>query len=131
MKIYLSHSRNSDYQNEIYKPLRQSELNTLYEIILPHENVETPFSSKELLSQKKVDLVIAEVSQAATGQGIELGWADANEIPIICIHKVNAKLSGSLTVICNTFIEYNDSSDLLRKLEGYLHDRFHKSLDRI
>lgn len=116
MKIYVSHSRNSDYQNELYKPLRESELNKLHEIILPHENSETPYNSKELLSKKQVDLVIAEVSHAATGQGIELGWADAFEVPIICIYKSNAKLAGSLIVISSDFIEYNNSKDLHERL---------------
>ena len=122
MKIYLSHPRNETYKEELYKPLRESELNNEFEFILPHESTDTPFNSRELLNQKKCDLVIAEVSQAATGQGIELGWADANDIPIICIHKKGSKVSGSLIIVCDEFIEYSDPEELTEKLKVKLVD---------
>ena len=120
MKIYLSHARNETYKEELYNPIRQSILNEQFEFILPHENADTPFNSREVFSQKQCDLVLAEVSQAATGQGIELGWADANGIPIVCIHKKGSKLSGSLIIVCDEFIEYADAVELIEKLEKKL-----------
>ncbi len=72
MKIYIAHSRNFDFQNELYKPIRQSPLNNEHSFVLPHENSDEPFNSKEYL-EDKADLLIAEVSDPATGLGIELG----------------------------------------------------------
>lgn len=35
---------------------------------------------------KTCDLMIAEVSLPATGLGIELGWAKAFKVPILCMY---------------------------------------------
>ncbi|HBG81407.1 TPA: hypothetical protein DDW69_01055 [candidate division CPR2 bacterium] len=66
---------------------------------------------------KGTDLVIAEVSYPATGQGIELGWANAFNIPIVCFYKKDSKISNSLKFIADNFIEYLDAKDLITKLE--------------
>ncbi|MGB4965664.1 MAG: hypothetical protein WBO77_00960 [Microgenomates group bacterium] len=118
MKIYVTHSSNFDYQNELYQPLRKSELNKLHEITLPHEYTTDQFNSKEYM--KECNLILAEVSYPSTGQGIELGWANLYKVPIVCIYKKEARLSGSLKVISNTFIEYNDSENMIQKLTDYL-----------
>lgn len=120
MKIYVAHSKNYDYQNELYIPIRQSSLNNEYEFILPHENSETPFNSRDLLKNHGCDIVLAEVSFPATGQGIELGWADAYEIPIVCIYKQGSKISGSLKVVTQEFVEYTDPHDMINKIETLL-----------
>jgi hypothetical protein len=120
MKIYVSHSRNYDFLNELYLPLRDSSLNSQHEFILPHENGSEPFNTKELFQTQGCGLVIAEVSFPATGQGIELGWANILNIPVLCISKKDAKISGSLKVITDKFIEYETSDDLLKKLSVQL-----------
>lgn len=120
MKIYVSHSRNYDYENELYLPLRNSELSSHHEFILPHENSSEPFNTKKLFQTHGCDLVIAEVSFPATGQGIELGWANLLDIPVICISKKDAKISGSLKVITDKFVEYESSDDLIQKLNVQL-----------
>lgn len=112
MKIYVSHSRHFDFKNELYKVLENGNLNQ--EFIFPHKNSDSPFNSKELFESRGCDLVLAEVSHPATGQGIELGWADANQIPIICIYKKGSEISGSLKVISDDFIEYDN--DLIEEL---------------
>lgn len=116
MTIYVAHLRNYDFQNELYKPLRESPLSSEYDLVLPHEHAETPFNSRELIHSGKCDLILAEVSFPSTGQGIELGWADAAGIPIICFYKKDAKIAGSLKVICDTFVEYSDASEMISKL---------------
>lgn len=118
MKIYVTHSSSFDYQNELYLPLRRSELNKLHEISLPHEHTTNQFNSKEYM--KECDLILAEVSYPSTGQGIELGWANLYSIPIVCLYKKNLKPSGSLKVISNSFIEYENSEDLVQKLSEFL-----------
>lgn len=84
---------------------------------MPNENGHEVIT-KELI--KSCDLVIAEVSMPSTGQGIELGWANMLNIPIICIHEQGSKISRSLQYVAQEFIEYKGSEDMLRKIENYL-----------
>jgi hypothetical protein len=69
--------------------------------------------------------VIAEVSFPATGQGIELGWADSFSVPVICLYKKGTKPSGSLKVITKTIVSYTDSTDLVHKIEYLLSNNSH------
>lgn len=114
MKIYVSHSRDFDFRNELYEPLKSS-LKSI-EFIFPHEDSDKPFNTKELFENKTCDLVLAEVSRPSTGQGIELGWANLLNIPILCVFKTNSDISGSLSVLTDELIEYNSSEDLISKL---------------
>lgn len=118
MKIYVVHSSGFDFKNELYKPLREAELNIHYEIFLPHEENDKPLSSKEFIAS--CDLLIAEVTYPSTGQGIELGWADFAGVPIICIYKSGMKYSGALKTVSDEFIEYECEKDMVEKLGGYL-----------
>ena len=117
MKIFVAHSSNFDFKNELYIPLRKSELNKKHIIFLPQENGKETIP-KEMI--KNTDVIIAEVSYASTGQGIELGWADIFKIPIICIYKEGSKYSSSLNKLTNKFIVYKDSDDLIKKLSSFL-----------
>ncbi len=114
MKIYVCHSRNFDYINELYKPLKESHLPI--EFIFPHEESMKTFNSKELLESHSCDYVLAEVSYPSTSQGIELGWADVFGIPIICLYKVGADPAKSLSKVSQKIIEYSDDMDLVNKL---------------
>lgn len=113
MKIYVCHSRNFDFKNELYKPLKES---GLAEFIFPHEQISESFNSKELLEGHGVDYVLAEVSYPSTGQGIELGWADIFGVPIVCFYKTDTTPAASLKIITDKMIEYGDGLDLLHKL---------------
>jgi len=115
MKIYVCHSSGYDYQNELYDPLRGSDLK--HEIFLPHEHGAF-LDTTQLI--KDADLVIAEVSFPSTGQGIELGRAEVFGKKILCIHKAGTRYSSSLTFICKDFIEYTSSEDMVEKLRKYL-----------
>lgn len=117
MTIYISHSRSFDYQSELYEILQNSSLAQKYNLIFPHQNSSEPYPIKDLILNKKCDLVIAEVSFPATGQGIELGWADVAQIPIICISKKDHKIARSLKVISNKFIEYIDLADIIGNID--------------
>lgn len=61
-------------------------------------------------------LVLAEVSRPATGQGIELGWANAARVPILCVSRQDAKVSGSLSFITSDFISYTSPEELVKQL---------------
>jgi len=118
MKIYLSHSSNYDYENDLYIPLKLSVIVKEHEVFFPHDKVNLNTNSKALIEHG--DLLIAEVSEPSTGQGIELGWANGASKPIVCIYKTGSKISSSLKFIANQFIEYEDSDDMVSKLHDYL-----------
>jgi len=118
MKIYVSHSRAFDFQNELYNPLQNSEKLSGHTLILPHEKSERSFQiKKKLLS---IDLILAEVSFPSTGQGIELDWADINNVPILLMSRRNSVLSNSLEMISENHVKYSTSKELLENLSKYL-----------
>jgi len=117
MKIFVSHTSNYDFENELYMPLRKSGLNGKNEIILPYEKGKDALT-KDII--KDCNLIVAEVSYPSTGQEIELGWADMFNIPIVCIHKEGIEPSRSLHKITNNFIVYKDNNDMISKLSEYI-----------
>lgn len=120
VKIYISHAKKLDYINDLYNPIRNSTINKTHRIHLPHEKHENAIDSPSKDIIKDSDIFIAETSFRATWLWIELGWANSFWVKIICIHKKWVKQSWSLKVICNNFIEYSDSQDLIQKLETLL-----------
>lgn len=118
MKIYISHSSNYDYINEIYKPIIESNISKNNNFFFPHENKDKVINTKEIISS--YDLVIAEVSFPSTGQGIELGWANYAQTPILCIHKKGVAISSSLQFITNNIIEYENSKDMIEKIGKFI-----------
>lgn len=114
MNIYVAHSTSFDFKRELYAPLRSLDD---YDFIFPHENA-TFTDSKSIL--RSCDLVLAEVSYPSTGLGIELGWADILDTPIICIYKTGASVSSSLATVSDVRIEYSSTEDMLQKLNDYL-----------
>ena len=121
MNAYVGHSNSFDFQADLYHPLKTISGHIFY---FPHEQgSKIQFNSKELFQSKKCDLFLAEVSYPSTGLGIEVGWANNAEIPIVCIFKTGSKISNSLKMVCQKFIEYQDSQDLIQKLERDLRDR--------
>lgn len=111
MKIYIAHSRSYNYEEELYQPIRQSELLRNFEIILPHEISQESNNSRDFYSN--LDLIIAEVSYPTTGLGIELGWAFDSNVPIVCISRSGVKVSGSLHTVTDQFYEYENEADLI------------------
>lgn len=118
MKIYLNHSTNFDFKKNLYNPIKKSKLSKNF--IFPHQNSLKPYSTKKFFALKKCDLIIAEVSFPSTGQGIELGWANDYEIPIICFYKKGTKYSKALNSITKKIIKYNDEQDLIEKIKNLL-----------
>jgi nucleoside 2-deoxyribosyltransferase len=110
MKIYIAHSRDFDYQNELYLPLKNSDIFSEYEFILPHDG-DNYKHDREFY--KNVDLVIAEVSFPSTGLGIELGFLYDDNKPIYCIHKDNMKISSSINAITKNIYEYKNNEKML------------------
>lgn len=118
MKIYISHSSEYDYISKIYNPIRNSKLIQSNIFFLPHEDKSKIVNTKDIISN--YDLVIAEVSLPATGQGIELGWANYAKTSILCIYQKGAKISSSLEFVTNHFIEYEDINDMVNKISSFI-----------
>lgn len=117
MTIYISHATSFDFKNNLYEVIRSSRLWEEHTFILPHEEDDVPFPTKEIFESEECDLVVAEVSHPSTGQGIELGWASMLHIPIICLYNNKAKISQSLYVVTNKFVEYMNEEDMVEKME--------------
>ncbi len=122
MNIYISHcGGNYDYENELYKPIKASELFVIHRFFLPHEPENTDVDAIDEL--KQIDILVAETSFPSTGQGIELAQAKAAGVPIVCFYKTESKPSGSLRFVADKITEYKDIGDLLNKLQVEL-DRY-------
>ena len=67
---------------------------------------------------KNTDIIIAEMSVASTGQGMELQEAVRLNIPIIVIAKENSKISGLLkgSGKIKSIIQYKDIKDIKDEL---------------
>jgi hypothetical protein len=113
MKIYISHSTKFDFKNELYKPLRDSKLNTKHEIIFPHEN-ETEVSTKDII--RDCDLFVAEVSNPLFEQGLELGWANGAYVTIACFYKPGSQASSSLKYVTDNIFEYDSMENMIKKI---------------
>ncbi|HWY79062.1 MAG TPA: hypothetical protein VNW29_01765 [Candidatus Sulfotelmatobacter sp.] len=117
MKIFISHSRAFNYREELYKPLRNSELNKKHEIIFPHED-EQERETKD--SIRDADLVVAEVSFPSTGEGIELGWANASYVSIICFYKSGSKISNALQHVTADIFVYDSMDSMIAKITEFV-----------
>lgn len=117
MKIYVAHASKWEYKEKLYEPIKNSKIYEENEVFLPHDS-ENAINSKEQI--KESDLVIAEVSVPTIGLGIELGWAEYTETPILCIYKKGYEYSSSLKFITKNIIEYDDEQDMIKKIEEFL-----------
>lgn len=115
MKIYVGHSSQYNYQEELYVPLMQSPLWPQHDWYLPHKSTATPINSKGLI--EGCDLLLAEVSLSSTGLGIELGWANSAGIPIFAIYHADAKISLSLEIICQDLTAYTNLTAFFSRLK--------------
>ena len=118
MNIYVTHSNKFNYIEKIYNPIKNAKCLSMHNFFFPHDEINKLVKTKEII--KNHDLVIAEVSFPATGLGIELGWADYLNTPILCVYEKGAKFSSSLKFITNNFIEYDNSKDFIEKIDKYL-----------
>jgi nucleoside 2-deoxyribosyltransferase len=117
MKLYLSHASSYDYRAELYAPLRRT-LAKQHDIFFPHEAENEGVQTKGIIPI--CDAVLAEVSYPSTGQGIELGWASAAGVPIICFYKTGSQPSSALRFISDEIFEYESTEDLADALPAYL-----------
>ena len=115
MRIYVSHSTDMNYNDEIYLPLKEVLSDSSCELILPHE------SSAEIINTRNdyrdIDIVIAECSRPSTGVGIELGWFYDDGKPIYCFCREGLKISDSVKVVVSDIFYYKDKKDFIEKVK--------------
>lgn len=118
MDIYIGHSTDFDFDNELYDLLRDTELIEQHNVVFPHADSDELFDSHTFF-EEDCDLVIAEVSYASTGLGIELGWADESNIPIICVYKEGTNPSGAIYAIAedSDIYSYTGREELVKIIE--------------
>ena len=112
MRIYVAHTTKFNFQDDLYEPLKKI---SGIEFIFPHEGDVAPKSSKEII--KKCSLMIAEVTRSSLGTGIEIGWADSFNLPIIFLIKKGNKIKDSLRIVSDKFIEYDALEEELENIE--------------
>ena len=112
MDIYIGHSSSKDFEKEIYRPLKKSSLDEGYNLVFPHEDSDKLFDSEKFF-EKDCDLVVTDVSKASTGLGIELGWADSMDLPILCICGEDYNPSSSIEAVTERLENYSDSREIV------------------
>jgi hypothetical protein len=116
MKIFVSHSIKFNYQDELYKPLRESEFSKKHELIFPHE-VGKEVSAKDVI--RDCDFVVAEVSNPLFDQGLELGWANGAYVSIVCFYKPGTEVSESLKSVTDSIFEYDSMDTVIAKITEF------------
>ncbi len=68
------------------------------------------------------DIIIAEMSEVSTGQGMEIGYAITLNKPIIVIAKKNSKISGLIKgcPVLKSIIYYTNITDVKKDLQKFL-----------
>lgn len=117
MTIFVAHASSFDFRTKLYDPLRASVLNTKHEILLPQEDAREEITRDMIQS---ADVLVAEVSEPSLGAGIEMGWADAFGVPVIALYERGSQVSFSIDNVVTTRIEYENTEDMLTKLEEAL-----------
>lgn len=110
MRVYIGHPKSIDYLT-LYKAIRSDEELKSYEIILPHEYDANGANSREFY--QTLDIFIAEVSEKATGLGIELGWAYDDGVDIYALCNKSAKVSNSVRVLTDNIYLYEDIDEMI------------------
>ena len=118
MNIYIAHSKKMNYQEDLYKPLRNEESLKKHQLILPHEKSDTSSNDREFY--KQIDLFIADCSEKGTGLGIELGWAYDDKTKIYCIYQEGKNIGMSISKITNNIYSYKDTSEMVNLIKDII-----------
>ncbi|MDD3668821.1 MAG: hypothetical protein PHX68_00785 [Alphaproteobacteria bacterium] len=125
MKIYFAHASSIDYSS-LYDGIVNSEELKPYKFYFPHLKKGSGEDSFDIIPT--CDLFIADVSAPSTGLGIEIGRAEANNIPILLLSKIDAKISTSFDFIHPRPIRliYSNPQDMAQKIIAYLNGQLLK-----
>ncbi len=98
-----------------FKVIRRTDWSEEFEFVLPHEFSSDQNDIKSLFQE--IDLIIAEVSHPSTCQGIELGFAETINVPIVCVYKKGMQFSAALNTIWDKFYEYDSADGLVEAIK--------------
>lgn len=112
--IYVTHSKNFNYEAELYKPLKASRLNKRFSFLLSSD-FENFSIARDVI--RKVDCLICEVTYPTIEIGVEMEWARNLNIPIVCAAFKGTGVSKDVRMLSHKVIEYNCSEDLMLQLE--------------
>ena len=115
MKIFIAHSSNFDFENKLYKPILDSDIVKNHEVFLPIQNGREAVT-KEVIGE--CDVLFADLSSPSTGAGIELGWADMQNVPVVCIHEEGSIVTPAIKYITNKIFAYKDSDELIKIIKN-------------
>jgi hypothetical protein len=110
--IYLGHSRQTNFESEVYAPVEALCLDGV-QLILPHRTSEF-IDSKALFAGGGCHLFIAEVSYPSTGLGMELAYAGVFHVPTVCFHRSDIAPSSSVRSLGTRMVPYENSVDFGR-----------------
>lgn len=119
-KWFISHpSAGPDHTPTFYKAIeRFRDEEPRITIVFPHAlRAEIDVTKKDI---EAADLVIAEVSIASTGSGIELGWANAAGKEIIAFHQTADDPSPAVQFVTKSFHPYITEEHILKVLKDLL-----------
>jgi hypothetical protein len=119
MNIYVGHSSSINFEDRLYRPLEKSKISDRYNLVFPHKDDKQIFDSKRFL-REECDLFVAEVSEASTGLGIELGWADMLEVPVLAVHREKSEYSNSIKAVADEIEAYSGTDELINIIENKL-----------
>lgn len=119
--LYLGHAVRWNFQEHLYKPLRNSHFSEEFNLILPHEQSLEPSNTKSII--ENCNVMLAEVSYPSTGLGIELGWAEVFDIPIIAFYQEGRSPTKTLKLVVHDVFEYDSMPDLIEKLSTRLRSK--------
>lgn len=119
----------SEELSDIYYQLISFIDNEKYEVSSPLDTMEFEGNNVERYDRamsmlRKTKLIIAEVSNASTGQGMELQEATRLNIPILAIAKVGSKISGLVKGCYNVYkiLYYDDINDIKNEILKFIEE---------
>ncbi len=90
--------------------------NSHIDVQFPHEAQEEVQLTKDAIAS--CNLVLVEVSIPSTGSGIELGWANAADKPIIAFHQGGSEPSPAIKFVTKEIHIYITEEHILEVLQN-------------
>lgn len=119
-QIYFTHARTAKpwdhtwtYSNDLYTPIKKSELFGNYDFQLPHEHGDD-YNSREAIRRSRA--LVADVTYPDLGVGIEIGWAQSMDKPIIIVHEEGRSPLPFVKYASSKIYSYSGREDVAAKI---------------
>ncbi len=120
LNVYFVHSRNIDFNNDIYMPVLRSNILSKHTLIFPEteENKNTYY--KDLMD--KADLFIVDLTNPDTGFNLELKQAITLKKPILALAKKSIGYEEKYQKLLKNVIGYSSPSELCYFVETFVNN---------